>query len=560
MIPFTQLSKKTLTLLFGTVYLLLLGIILLTYGDVSDHQFLNWDDAQYIVYNSHIHQLDFTTLKWIFTTHYMENWHPLTWLVYAINYEIFDTNIVGYKYVNMVLHSINSFLVLLLFLQIIQLVYPHHKPSFISYISACLLAIAFAIHPQHVESVIWIAETKDVLCAFFYLLTILYYIRAKQRQNENMLILLFLFFCALMSKAMAVTLPVVLILIDIYLLNKLTLKKENFWKNNHHILTDKWLLFGLSFAVSVITIWVQVNYAAHTVFYNDLINAVSGVIHYIWIIIYPAKIAPFYPYIYSNDIAVWKIILLGGGIIFLTLWSIFSLTSRWRFFACAWLVYLCMLSPVIGVGIKVGGHAYADRYAYLPTISFYLILGWIIYTLLLQVKNYYRVFWVGCLLFIIFNWASITAQYVPVWKNPLTLWSFVQSKHNTSLYTVDKMLAYYYSLNEKKPLYAIALWKKLLTAKPFVLEPYYRITEMYHQLGDKKNMIYYYELAARNNPDSLQTVLNAAIVCYQNKHYKDALYYFQQALKLDKESVAIKKYITLIQGELKHKKIDQTNG
>ena len=197
-------------------------ITFLSFQQGLNGQFLSYDTYGYIIDNPHIQSLSLTNIGWMFSnTDYMANWHPLTWLSYAIEYHFFALNPFGYHVVGLVFHILNALLVFQLTIQLILLdAYYQKREQILTHailFAAALAASLFAIHPQRVESVIWIAERKDVLCQFFSLLTLISYLNyAKALQTKWYIISLIFFSFALMSKAMAITLPAILILLDFY--------------------------------------------------------------------------------------------------------------------------------------------------------------------------------------------------------------------------------------------------------------------------------------------------------------------------------------------------------
>jgi len=212
----------------------LLGIALITcliYSDVQQHEFLNWDDKDYIIKNDMLRPLSIDNVVAMFTQFDSANWHPITWLSYALDFSLFGESAPAFKWTNIFIHLLNSYLVFHLTIIILTIVKnPQARPAQYSqlivdydlYMPALAAAFLFAISPLHVESVAWISDRKDLLCSLFYLAAVISYLqqhysRSKLRWRNSTLLL---FVLALMSKSIAVTLPVVLVLLDIYPLKK----------------------------------------------------------------------------------------------------------------------------------------------------------------------------------------------------------------------------------------------------------------------------------------------------------------------------------------------------
>ena len=244
--------------------------------------FVNWDDDNYVVSSSSISSLSASNLKSIFTSFSVGHYQPLTILSYAFDYHFFKLNPYHYHLTNLILHLLNSLLVFYL----IYLLSGNIGVSFIT-------AILFGIHPLHVESVAWVSERKDVLYSFFFLLsciTYLYYL-TKGRNSKYYLLSLFLFLCSLLSKSMAVTLPLLLLLIDYYL------KREP----NKQLLLDKIPYFCLT-AISCIIVFFGVilfgglRQEAHFSLFSMLAVASYGIVFYLGKFFLPINLSCLYPY------------------------------------------------------------------------------------------------------------------------------------------------------------------------------------------------------------------------------------------------------------------------
>src|SRR3990172_3081575 len=186
--------------------------------------FVNWDDQWYVYINPLIKTID---LKALATAIQVGNWHPLTMFSLALDYQLWGLNPFGYHLGNTVLHAANTFLAALLAAKLIQVVRPDEKRF--SFVAALAMGLLFGIHPLHVESVAWISERKDVLCGFFFFLSVLFYISHAQKPSWKTYVLSFVFFIlALLRKPMAVTLPLALIIIDFYPFRRIDSMKDLF--------------------------------------------------------------------------------------------------------------------------------------------------------------------------------------------------------------------------------------------------------------------------------------------------------------------------------------------
>src|SRR3954471_1550085 len=262
--------------------LLALGTLGL-YGRVVHAGFLRYDDDRYVVENPYVRSgLHWNTVRWAFTTFEQANWHPLTWLSHALDAQLFGLNPAAHHAVNLLLHSAS---VLLLFL-LLQWLTGYTWRSF-------AVAVVFAVHPVNVESVAWIAERKNVLCMFFFLLTLLAYGRYIRRPNlARYLAVLFGFAMALMSKPIAITLPFVLFLLDYWPLRRLGSRFNGKYSETAAsvidekrsiscLLIEKLPLFVMSAASAVVTMKAQRAGGAVTIKYPLLAHLQNAVVSYV---------------------------------------------------------------------------------------------------------------------------------------------------------------------------------------------------------------------------------------------------------------------------------------
>ena len=206
-------------------WIIALSVALLTvlvYLPALQNDFVNWDDDIHVYENDRIQSIDFKSLKWMFISYtYAGNWYPLTWLSYAIDYSLWGLNPMGYHLTNIIFHGLNTFFVVLIIMRLIEIAGVKETPFFTpeqdrlqirALTTAAVTGFLFGLHPLHVESVAWVSERKDVLYAFFFLLSIFSYLKykapsAQKKKTLYYALCLIFFVFSLMSKPMAVTLP-----------------------------------------------------------------------------------------------------------------------------------------------------------------------------------------------------------------------------------------------------------------------------------------------------------------------------------------------------------------
>jgi len=337
------------------------------YWPITSHPFINFDDFQYVSENTHVNTgLSWTNTVWAFTTSEQANWHPVTWLSHQLDCTLFGLNAGMHHLVDLLYHAANTLLLFIFFRSATGALW-----------RSAFVAALFAWHPSHVESVAWIAERKDMLSTFFWLLTMLAYLCYARSHSRSVAgyYLLALAFCALglMSKPMVVTLPCVLLLLDLWPLNRLQISECGL-RNVPRLVAEKIPFFALVIASCIITYLVQSGggAVAKTSIIENLSNAVLAYPRYIAKLMWPMDLAVVYPHPRH-----WPLALAIGAAVVLAAWTFLCVRS-WRnrpFLAVGWFWFVGTLVPTIGL-VQVGAASMADRYTYIPSIGFFIILVW----------------------------------------------------------------------------------------------------------------------------------------------------------------------------------------
>jgi protein O-mannosyl-transferase len=346
--------------------------------------FINFDDPEYIINNPHVNSgLSWANIVWAFTRTHADYWVPLTWLSHMLDCQWFGLHPAGHHLVSLLFHMANS---VLLFFWLNQLTGATWRSA--------LVAALFAWHPLRVESVAWAAERKDVLCAFFWMLTLLAYTRhvtsgkwrVTRTESRPATILspvtchlspyyflaLFFFACGLMSKPMIVTLPFVLLLIDFWPLQRFSLSAFRF-PLFRRLLAEKIPFFALAAAAGVVTsitakgaVWFGLPLGFR------LANAVISYLRYVFKTFWPVDLAVFYPYPHH-----WPLGLAVAAALCLALTTVLLVVRARRqpYLLVGWLWFLGTLTPVIGLQ-QAGLQSMADRFTYLPSIGFFILVVW----------------------------------------------------------------------------------------------------------------------------------------------------------------------------------------
>jgi len=359
------------------ICIILMLTTVIVFWQVGKHEFVNYDDDVYVTENPQVQTgLTRQSLIWAFTTTHGANWHPLTWLSHMLDCQLYGLNPRGHHLTNLLFHLANT---LLLFVVLRRMTGALWQSGFV--------AALFALHPLHVESVAWVAERKDVLSGFFWLLTMWTYVRYVERPGPKRYILTFFIYgLGLMAKPMLVTLPFVLLLLDYWPLNR-------FQTGTSHVdspissqtksslialVWEKLPLFALAAVSSVATFVVQQRGGAVKsveVFPMAIriANALLSYVFYVKKMVWPQGLAFFYPHPGMN-LPMWKPV--AAGLLMLSISISVALGARRHpYLLVGWLWYLGTLVPVIGL-VQVGTQAMADRYSYLPLIGLFVIVAW----------------------------------------------------------------------------------------------------------------------------------------------------------------------------------------
>jgi hypothetical protein len=342
----------------------LAGITALLYAPVLGFDFVQLDDPVQVTENARVLSgLTWSNIWWALTASHAGYWMPLVWISHMLDVQFYGLNAGGHHLTNLVLHVCNTALLFWILVRSTGA----RTPS-------ALVAALFAVHPMHVESVAWVTERKDVLSTLFALVAIWAYGSYVRRPSWRLYAGVVAAFCAgLMAKAMVVTLPLVLLLWDVWPLSRWNGRRDRAWQ----LIREKLPLFALSIAASVIVYLTQeqagavVNLEASP-FGARVGNALVSYVTYVSKMIWPVDLVVLYPF--PDTLPLWQV--LGAGVL-LTGITV-SATRSWRrhpHFTVGWLWYVITLLPVIGL-VRVGVQGMADRFTYVPFIGLFIWIAW----------------------------------------------------------------------------------------------------------------------------------------------------------------------------------------
>ncbi len=478
--------------------LLLIIVVLVAYSPVTHNGFLNYDDDAYITNNPHVRAgLTWATVKWAFTTYDQANWAPLSWLSHALDCELFGLNPAGHHYVNVLLHAGNTVLLFLL----LQSVTGFRWRSL-------MVAALFALHPINVESVAWAAERKNVLSVLFFLLALQAYVwYTRKPALLRYAAVFFLFALGLLSKSQIVTFPFLLCLLDYWPLCRIGSPADSHpWTPgstprvwNGWLVLEKVPLLLLSAASAVVTMKAEkaggaVKEVSQYSLLLRLETAVISYARYLGKAIWPTKLLALYP----HPTALYPVWQVAAALALLILITAVVLRARnRRYLAVGWLWFLGSLVPMIGL-VQVGGHAMADRFAYIPFIGLFLMVTWLAadWAKVHQAGAAWLAVAAGSWLLVL---GSLTYRQVGYWHDIPSFWSRTLALTENNYIAHDTLGDYLARQGQTEE--AAAHFRAALTIRPDDLPANLNLGTYEHGRGNLPAAIERYRLVAQHAAD-----------------------------------------------------------
>lgn len=525
----------------GRVALFCCLMAFVVYIPALNNSFVNWDDPDYVYENPHIRTLDLPFFAWMFSSFHMQNWHPLTWFSHALDYTFWGLNPAGHHLTSIVLHALNTFLVVLLTSRLLRyrqagsLSSTLHPP-----LVAAVTGLLFGLHPVHVESVAWISERKDLLFTFFYLLSILSYLNyvssdIRRRKIAYYTFSLLAFAFSLMSKPLAVTLPVVLLILDAVPPGRLHFRDS--LRSLSRILIEKVPFFIMSIAIVIVTVIAQQREIASftSPLSERLLIALRAPGFYLFKTLWPADLVPLYPY---SSAPSWLSLHSIAAVLAIALITVFCVLiwKKQKVFLAAWIFFLVTLSPVLGI-IRVGQQAAADRYMYLPSIGPFFLAGLGVAWLWKQsrpVRKAWispgRVVTLAALSGILICLMILTVRQTAVWRNSLSLWNRELEYYEIPVAYTGRGNAYAASGSFSQ---AIKDYTRAIHLEPASAKAYNNRALSYAKTGNYQAALDDLHTAITLNKNDARTYFNRGNVHKRLTMHQEAIEDYTEALRLD---------------------------
>jgi tetratricopeptide (TPR) repeat protein len=552
-----DMPKTKITLAFASA-----AITFLVFLPALQNDFIMWDDNVYVYENLFIRSFDARLLTSAFTELPTGLWHPLTWISHALDYAVWGLNPLGHHLTSNIIHALNVFIIVLLTMRLLEVSKQVHKDKegvqpalsdravIIAGVTAGLL---FGIHPLRVESVAWVSERKDLLSAFFYLLTIAAYSRyidgiitntslriSSRFFSGNYLSALGLFILALMSKPMAVSLPVVLFILDWHPYKRIR-SAESF----RMAFIEKMPFIILSLAASIVTLFAQgaaqaVIPVEITPVTSRLALAVQSVIFYLVKTLAPVHLVPLYLTPLQESFFSVNSLVSILIVVIITISSL-SRVRKQKLWISAWGYYVITLVPVLGI-VQVGAVTRADRFTYLPSLSVFLVLGLLAAKIHEKISERNR--WgagirmsgYAVALTVAALFSAATISQIGIWKDSITFWTSVTDAYPDRFPIAYNNLGFAYAQQGRYD-EALKQYATAINLNPGLADPHNNSGMAYAGLNRFDEAINEYALALAIQPRHPNAHNNLGSAYLSRQRYSEAINEFTTALILQPDFV-----------------------
>jgi tetratricopeptide (TPR) repeat protein len=513
------------------------------FSPALSNQFVNWDDDLMLVDNPNYRGLGWTQLRWMFSTFLAGHYQPLSWITLGLDYLLWGVDPFGYHLTNLILHVLNTLIFYFVCRQLFTKIFVASRElRWQLDLSAAVATIFFALHPLRVESVVWATERRDVLSGGFFLAAIYCYLRAQKAatgtsisRNRWLALAFAAQLLSLMAKATAITLPVVLVILDIYPLQRLRGAVRNWFSADYRrVLAEKLPFLLLSLIFGVVALWAQQNSGAlrpvQLYFFSyRLGQAFYGICFYIWKTVLPIGLSPLYELPY--DFEAWTgVFMVCAAITLLASSLVFLIRRRWPWLAACWAYYVILLSPVLGVA-QSGSQLVADRYSYLSCLSWAALVGGMAFFWMQSAKSARVATTAVGIVVISAGLALLTRAQVGVWHDTESLWKHtLRVTPNTAIANYNLGKFYETDGNGQN---SAELYRRAVAINPTHAEAHYNLARLLGQHGQLDEAIAHYREALKFKPNDVETHNNLGQLLALQGNVTAALTAYQKALALD---------------------------
>jgi tetratricopeptide (TPR) repeat protein len=548
--------RQTITRLVPIVIAL---VIVVAYLPTLQNGFVDFDDDKALLENLRYRGLGWSNLSWMFTTTYMGPYQPLSWASLAIDYLAWGMWPAGYHLTSLLIHALNGVLFYCVARELFALAGGRTRASELCLsLAAGCSALLFAVHPLRVESVAWATERRDVLSGLFFLVTILAYLRAHSglatdaARRRWTVVAVASYMVSLLSKASAMTLPLILVMLDVYPLGRLSLRSVSWADARARTVWAEKVLFLVPALVFGFVAFVgQKQSGAMKPFVGGVSSRIAqasfGVVFYVWKTVVPVRLAPLYEDPGWLNLFTWPYWFFCALVLAVTA-GVFVARNRWPFAMASWMYYLVTLVPVLGI-TQSGPQLAADRYSYLSCMPWPLLGGaWVLDGLQRSNRNtpaalltFGRTIVVGTVAVIlgIFTW-----NQVKTWHDSETLWRHaIAVGQESTIARYDLGLALAKRGNEQE---AIENFRRTLEIRPSYVKARQSLGLALQKRGEFAEALKHLRQVAESSPADPKAQLNLGIVLVSTGNRDEATAHFREALRLDPKLAAARSNLAII--------------
>jgi protein O-mannosyl-transferase len=507
------------------------------------NDFVLWDDNANFLENFAYRGLGWSQLKWMFSTIYMGHYQPLSWLTLGFDYLVWGMNPFGYHLTSLLIHGANAVVFYILCVRLLSLSLSIGPTDFALRAGAFCAAVLFAVHPLRVESVAWVTERRDVLSGLFFLFTILCYVEAATAETKEgyrhwMILAATVYVLSLLSKAAGMTLPLVLLVLDVYPLKRLGGGRgrwfgatvQNVWREKVPFIVPAVVA---AIIAAIAQTWAMKSFSEHGMV-DRLAQALFGLAFYVWKTIAPFRLSPLYELPPKLNPGEW-IYLVSGLLVLIATVILFLFRRRWPAGLAVWVYYAALVAPVSGI-IQSGPQLVADRYSYLSCLGWAVLAGGGLALLWRRWFNSNRTALAGVATVIVvglFGLGYLTRQQIQVWHDEDRIWSRVLELNPNSAVAHNAMGM----LLQKQGRFqqAVEHHRRGIQIDPSHWEVHNNLANALTGAGRIEEATDEQREAVRLAPDSPIVRYELGLSLYKQGKVDEAIEYFRKTLELEPE-------------------------
>ena len=525
-------------------------LVIVAFLPVLQNGFAGWDDDQILLDNPNYRGLGWTQLRWMFTTLHMGHYMPLSWVTFGLDYLLWGMDPFGYHLTSLLLHAVNAVLFYVVALRLMSLALSHSHPSgeLALRVAAGFAALIFAIHPLRVESVAWATERRDVLSGLFFLGTLLCYLRAlavaegAPARRRWMAAAVIVYGLSLLSKAMGISLPIVLLVLDVYPLRRLGGGPGKwFGPAVRKVWLEKapFLLLALAAGVIAPIAVSQIGAMQSLDRYGvapRISQALFGLAFYLWKTVVPLGLSPLYELPSNLNLLDWPFLLSGIVVVGISV-ALIVARERWPAGLAIWLCYAAILAPVLGIA-QNGPQITADRYTYLSCLGWAILAGaglFCCWQAWFSGVTSLRAFVLAAALASVVVLGVLTWKQTQVWHDPERLWRYILSVTEESYFessfahnNLGVILGRRGEMEE-----AIEHYREALRINPVYVKAHNNLGNGLARRGEMGAAIEHYREALRIDPAYAVAHYNLANALVSRGELEEAVKHYREALRID---------------------------